>query len=315
LNDNMEETLTDSASKSPNPGLIYDLDTGIFRPQVIRLALQVDVFTPLADGPADAATVASACGYGLFGTATAASGTTNGVYGQSLSTSGRGVYGRAESPNGIGVYGEANTGVEGSSGSSDGVGVRGIRTATSGPGVGVLGVTYSPTGYAGYFEGAVHIAGTLSKSAGAFKIDHPLDPANQYLSHSFVESPDMKNIYDGMAVLDASGAAVVTLPAWFEALNRDFRYQLTPIGAAMPNLHVVQEIEGNAFRIAGGKPGLKASWQVTGIRHDPDPYAEQNRIVVEEPNPTAEQGTYLYPQGYGQPESLGRDYQRNSAPQ
>jgi hypothetical protein len=62
LNDDMEETLTDSASESPNPGLIYDLYTGIFRPQVIRLALQVDVFTPLADGPADAATVASACG-------------------------------------------------------------------------------------------------------------------------------------------------------------------------------------------------------------------------------------------------------------
>jgi hypothetical protein len=46
----------------PNPGLIYDLFTGVFRPQIVRLALEMDVFTPLAAGPADAATVAHACG-------------------------------------------------------------------------------------------------------------------------------------------------------------------------------------------------------------------------------------------------------------
>jgi SAM-dependent methyltransferase len=47
---------------TPNASLIYDLYTGVFRPQIVRLALQLDLFTPLADGPADAATVASACG-------------------------------------------------------------------------------------------------------------------------------------------------------------------------------------------------------------------------------------------------------------
>ncbi len=46
----------------PNPNLIYDLFTGVFRPQVVRLALQLDIFTPLAAGPADAAAVARACG-------------------------------------------------------------------------------------------------------------------------------------------------------------------------------------------------------------------------------------------------------------
>lgn len=45
----------------PDPGLIYDLYTGIFRPQIVRLALQLDLFTPLAHGPMDAATVARAC--------------------------------------------------------------------------------------------------------------------------------------------------------------------------------------------------------------------------------------------------------------
>ena len=100
----------------------------------------------------------------------------------------------------------------------------------------------------------------------------------------------------------------VQIPDWFEALNQDFRYQLTAIGAAMPGLYIAQEVQDNRFRIAGGVPGAKVSWQVTGIRHDP--FAEQNRIPVEEEKPAGEKGTYLYPAGYGQPESKGLDYQR-----
>jgi hypothetical protein len=140
--------------------------------------------------------------------------------------------------------------------------------------------------------GRVHVSGTLSKSAGSFKIDHPLDPAHKYLSHSFVESPDMMNIYNGNVVLGADGSAAVTLPSYFEALNIEFRYQLTPIGGAAPNLHVAQEIAGNRFVIGGGAPGLKVSWQVTGIRNDV--YARENRIQVEEDKAPDEQGKYLY---------------------
>lgn len=81
------------------------------------------------------------------------------------------------------------------------------------------------SGYAGWFNGRVAVLGTLSKGGGSFKIDHPLDPANKTLSHSFVESPDMLNIYNGNVTTDADGFATVTLPDWFEALNRDFRYQ------------------------------------------------------------------------------------------
>src|SRR6202023_673525 len=86
--------------------------------------------------------------------------------------------------------------------------------------------------YAGYFAGNANVTGnlsvggTLSKAAGSFKIDHPLDPENKYLYHSFVESPDMMNIYNGNVVLDANGQAIVQMPDWFEALNQDFRYQL-----------------------------------------------------------------------------------------
>jgi hypothetical protein len=60
-------------------------------------------------------------------------------------------------------------------------------------------------GYAAYLDGEVTVNGQLIKRAGSFKIDHPLDPANKYLCHSFVESPDMKNVYDGVVVLDRKG--------------------------------------------------------------------------------------------------------------
>ena len=86
------------------------------------------------------------------------------------------------------------------------------------------------------------ITGNLEKAGGSFKIDHPLDPANKYLCHSFVESPDMKNVYDGVVVLDNKGKAEIELPDWFGILNKDFRYQLTAIGAPGPNLYIAEEI-------------------------------------------------------------------------
>ena len=46
--------------------------------------------------------------------------------------------------------------------------------------------------------GNLDVTGTISKGGGTFKIDHPLDPTNKYLYHSFVESPDMMNIYNGI---------------------------------------------------------------------------------------------------------------------
>jgi hypothetical protein len=151
-------------------------------------------------------------------------------------------------------------------------------------------------------DGDLWILGTLTKGGLAFKIDHPLDPENMYLNHSGVESPDMMNIYNGNATLDVNGEAWVELPEWFEALNQDFRYQLTPVGAPMPNLYVAQKIRDNRFQIAGGAPDQEVSWQVTGIRHDP--YAEAHRIPVEEEKPPEERGTYLHPVEYDKPETL-----------
>ncbi len=151
--------------------------------------------------------------------------------------------------------------------------------------------------------------GTLTKSSGAFKIDHPLDPENKYLYHSFVESPDMMNVYNGNVTLNAAGEATVWLPDYFEVLNRDFRYQLMPIGAAMPKLHVAEEVSENRFRISGGMPGQKVSWQITGIRQDA--FENQNRIPVEQDKRTMHRGRYLNPRafGYGPEKSIHYDPQ------
>ena len=90
----------------------------------------------------------------------------------------------------------------------------------------------------------------------------------------------MMNVYNGNVVLDKNGEGTVELPDWFEALNRDFRYQLTAIGEPGPNLYIVEEVSDNRFRISGGRMGMKVSWQVTGIRQDS--HANANRIPVEE---------------------------------
>jgi len=230
---------------------------------------------------------------------------TTAVRGRSTATTGYnyGIMGETSSDQGVGVYGIAHA----ATGLNYGV----VGKTSSDDGVGVLGWSTTSTGFAGKFFGDVAIGGSLTKSAGSFKIDHPLDPANKYLSHSFVESPDMLNIYNGNVILDQDGTAWVELPEWFEALNggaeyrSDYRYQLTCIGGFAP-VYIAQKIEHNRFQIAGGSPGLEVSWQVTGIRHDP--YAEAHRIPVEEDKPADELGTYRRPELYGQPEELGVDY-------
>lgn len=206
--------------------------------------------------------------------------------------------------NGIGVWGsQAGSGwaVYGNAGSG-GRGVYGIASGTNGAGV------YGQGGggaLAGQFVGNVSVTGSISKGSGTFKIDHPLDPANAYLSHAFVESPDMKNIYDGVVTLDEQGRAEVPLPDYFEALNTDFRYQLTCIGGYAP-VFIDREVSAGSFVIAGGRPGLKVSWQVTGIRQDA--FARANPVKVEEPKPAHERGRYLHPEAHNQPAQLGIGY-------
>jgi hypothetical protein len=176
----------------------------------------------------------------------------------------------------------------------------GMRFLTCAPGAGVCQTNLQLLDNGSTETRDLNVRGTLTKSAGTFLIDHPLDPQNKYLSHSFVESPDMKNLYDGVATIGSDGRATVTLPSYFDALNGELRYQLTAIGGAMPELHIAEEVQGNTFVIGGGTPGLRVAWQVTGSRHDP--YARANPVVVEHEKPAGERGTYLHPELYSESE-------------
>jgi hypothetical protein len=163
---------------------------------------------------------------------------------------------------------------------------------------------------AGSFSGDVHISGNLNVSGTkSFRIDHPLDPANKYLYHAALESSEVLNLYTGNVVLDASGEAAIQLPEWFEALNRDFRYQLTAIGAPAPNLHVAQKIRNNSFKIAGGSAGLEVSWQVTGVRQDA--WEKAHPMAVEVEKPQRERGFYINPELFGAPSERSIDWARN----
>ncbi len=154
----------------------------------------------------------------------------------------------------------------------------------------------------------VSIPGTLSVTGTKhFKIDHPLDPANKYLYHASIESSEVLNLYSGNVTLDDSGAAVVQLPDWFEAINKDFRYQLTPIGAPGQGiLYIAEEVSGGHFKIAGGKAGGKVSWQVTGVRNDA---WEKAYPMVVEADKGSDRGHYLTPELYGQPATARIGYE------
>ena len=226
-----------------------------------------------------------------------------GVDGRAAGSTGRGVYGYATSTSG------ANIGVYGRTASIGGRGVYGLAEATSGTNIGVYGESNSPSGYAGYFNGRVHVNGTLSKAAGSFKIDHPLDPANKYLYHSFVESPDMMNIYNGNVTLDDAGRGPDRAARLVRGAQPRLPLPVDPHRRLGADLYIAQEIQDNAFRIAGGEPGMKVSWQVTGIRQDA--YANAHRIPVEEEKPAEERGLYLHPAELGLPADLSLDYRNH----
>lgn len=173
--------------------------------------------------------------------------------------------------------------------------------------------TYSPLIYGDFstndltVNGNLDVTGTLSKGAGSFKIDHPLDPENKYLYHSFIESPDMMNVYTGTVRLNHQGEATVEMPQWFDTLNTDLTYQLTCVGG-YAQVYIASPVVNNSFKIAGGYTGLEVSWMITGVRNDP--YAKQHRIQVEVEKAPEEKGYYLYPKLYGKGQKQSLPYAR-----
>jgi hypothetical protein len=288
----------------------------------------------------------STTGIGLYGLRTSTSGTLPGVQGTTKSNAlgATGVMGQNDTTIGAftsGVTGRVNTtynqGVLGCSNygatESDfqlncyinldypagGIGGRFIGAATTpgsygwgvyAEGRGSAGVGIEATGgqWAGEFKGNVHITGTITQPIAQMRIADPLDPAHKALVHYSVDAPQAMNIYNGNVVTTSKGFATVTMPRWFEALNRSFRYQLTVVGRSFARAIVWRPIRNGSFVIRTDRPHVKVSWQVAGIRHDSYANAHRTKVIIAKAG--AENGKSLAPKLYGKPRSDGIGYQK-----
>ncbi len=163
-----------------------------------------------------------------------------------------------------------------------------------------LASTGGGTNYAAYLNGNVQVVGNFTATGvKAFRIDHPLDPANKFLNHFAIESPELQNVYNGNAKTDANGKVTVTLPSYFEAVNTDYKYQLTIVDETQFAMaRVSKKINGNQFEIATSVPNIEVSWQVTAVRNDRA--AQKYMMAAETDKKANEKGKYLDPDLYGQ---------------
>ena len=191
-----------------------------------------------------------------------------------------------------------------------------IYALTAGGGSGgraIYAVATNPlSDWAGYFVGDVSVSRNLYVDGDKnFKIDHPTDPANKTLKHACVESDERLLMYSGTVVTNAGGDATIDLPSYFEALNINYRYQLTVVGEEFAQARVSREIMNNQFAIKTDKPNIKVCWQVTGDRNDA--YAKGHPYVVEEEKKPEDRGKYLAPELFGQPEEKAIGYRQPPA--
>jgi hypothetical protein len=218
--------------------------------------------------------------YGVLGeiASTSPGGSSSGVRGKNAGTGGLG----------IGVWGSHN---------GSGWGVEG---SVSGAGVGVIG--FGGTGTAVEAVGNFIATGTKS-----FRIDHPLDPENKYLQHYCTEGPEPINAYRGTVVTDANGDARVTLPDYFEEINRDPNIQLTVVDDHdFALVRVAGEVAENRFPIKTSRPNVKVFWRVEAVRNDL--WARSRGTPVEIEKPEQERGTYQHPELYGLAPERGMQY-------
>jgi hypothetical protein len=223
---------------------------------------------------------------------------------QSGNTGGRGIYaeGGTGDTGGVGVYGRGLGGlqVDGAGGFFEG----GNNSFFAGDGIDAVG----GSGYAGNFSGNLNVTGAIFAGTKDFRVDHPLDPANKYLTHASVESSEMMNIYTGNVITDAQGDATVSLPDWFEAENTDFRYQLTVVGQFAQAI-VASEIANHRFQIKSSVPNVKVSWLVTGVRQDA--YAKAHPLIVEQEKEARLRGFYIHPELHGAPPEKQLEWARH----
>lgn len=216
---------------------------------------------------------ASTSARAVYATASADTGGTHGVHGEVFSSEGSGVFGTSNAVGGgYAVYGQSLASVGG---------------------YGVFGSTSGFGGFGVYALGKLGASGTKS-----FRIDHPLDPENKYLLHYAAEGPEPRNVYQGSVVTDASGYAWVMLPDYYVAINRDPLFQLTVVDKSedFVQAKVIEEVQGNRFRIRTSKANVKVCWRVDAVRNDL--WVRKHGAPVEEDKVGAERGTYQHPDLY-----------------
>jgi hypothetical protein len=138
----------------------------------------------------------------------------------------------------------------------------------------------------------LHVNGSLSKSSGSFKINHPLKPETHELVHSFVEAPQADNIYRGKVNLQ-DGTAEVNIDTvvgmtegTFVALNREIQV----FTSNESDWDAVKgSVEGNILTIncQNSSSTATVSWMVIGERQDSHMYdtewTDENGKVIVEP--------------------------------
>jgi hypothetical protein len=158
--------------------------------------------------------------------------------------------------------------------------------------------------------GRVVVSGDFTAvGAKLFTIDHPLDPENKLLMHAAAESNEVINFYSGNIQTDAFGKAIVTLPNYFEALNKDYRYQLTVIGGSFAQAIISKEVLNNKFEISTNQPNIKVSWEVKGIRNDLR--MQKNPFVAEVLKSPEMKGKYVDAKSHNKPESKSVSFDPN----
>ncbi|MFT5858492.1 MAG: hypothetical protein ACI865_000580 [Flavobacteriaceae bacterium] len=237
--------------------------------------------------------------WGVSGQVSAGATAQSAIYGSNLRTAG-----------GHGVYGIGFNGVVGETNQSTGNAVYGENfdaILPLGNGIGVAGKGYyGVVGEDRYLGGVAGAYGVFSNGDLAatgvktFIIDHPLDPENKVLRHFSMESDEVLNVYRGNAVLDDNGEVIVSLPDYYDEINKNPSYNLTAIGG-FSQLYIKEEISDGKFIIGGGTSGLKVSWTVYSERNDPylRNYPENRAVELEKRE--GQKGKYFMPQLYDQP--------------
>lgn len=142
---------------------------------------------------------------------------------------------------------------------------------------------------------------TLTNGIKAFKIDHPLAPAERWLYHNAVEGDGHYTLYRGNITLDHSGRAVVQMPDWFDALNDDLVITYGEWGREVSDAPRTSHRIKNGWVIVG-QPLRRVSWMASGVRRDA--WAAGNPLQVESEKDDKDKGYVAAWREYGLEQSF-----------